>query len=350
MSRQVRRQHTVSKFYLRGFANDHEQVARIELPGAPRLTLSINDATVIKDFYTVPLSGGTTSDMFETSFADIEGAASAALAEALDGTWPLNDDQREALASWIALQHMRGEGPRADQTQMYAELIRLVVGTAGKEALRGHISAAEERDVTDAELDAEWVDLTKPGGPTLEHDVWDHMRTLVGVWQGMTAQLAASHWVLFVFTRRILVTSDHPVTLAVGPDHPSSLGVGVATADAIVTPLSRRMTLAILPRRRTLPDLKLPGSTLDANIFNQQTVRGARRYVYLHPDDVLDPRIVLHEPVVGGGMRMSNIDGLISEEGLFANVDWDSPPPPVGEPERFSLADLPWPIPNRRRV
>jgi hypothetical protein len=47
---ETRRQHTVSKFYLKGFADDRDQISRITLPGEQRIKLSVNDATVIKDF------------------------------------------------------------------------------------------------------------------------------------------------------------------------------------------------------------------------------------------------------------------------------------------------------------
>ena len=85
MEKRIRRQHTVSRFYLRGFADGREQVRRIQLPGDNVLTMSISDASVIKDFYSVELPDGTLSDMFERAFSDVEGVASAALGEVQRG-------------------------------------------------------------------------------------------------------------------------------------------------------------------------------------------------------------------------------------------------------------------------
>jgi len=358
VEKRIRRQHTVSRFYLRGFADGREQVRRIQLPGDNVLTMSISDASVIKDFYSVELPDGTLSDMFERAFSDVEGVASAALGEVQRGVWPLPLEHKEALAAWIALQHLRGEEPRASQTQIGGELIRLVVGTSGKEALRRHIEAAEGRQVPDDELDAEWADLTKEGGPNLQHDVLQHMRTVMDVWPGMTSYLVDSHWTLIRFERRGLVTSDHPVTMAVDRTEQNFYGVGIATADLFSVPLSRRLALNIQPRRRLedytkntdeVPDFEVSGTTQFANSMNQQTVSQARRYLYLHPEDVLDERIHVPPPVTRSHMTMSNVDHMIREEGLYADVPPANRVPGIpGSGEGVSLRDIPWPIPGRQ--
>lgn len=68
---------------------------------------------------------------------------------------------------------------RASQNQVASEFVRLVVGVSGKEALRRHIQDAEDRTVNDDELDAEWLDLTKPGGPTIVPNPVIHIRLVV---------------------------------------------------------------------------------------------------------------------------------------------------------------------------
>ena len=116
----VRRQHVVSRFYLNGFANDDRRVRRVTLPGEPAHVLSTGDASVIKDFYTVTLPDGTESDMFEKAFSEVEGPASDALRTLLEGTWPLTGHHRAALATWIALQHLRAEDIRSSQGSLNA--------------------------------------------------------------------------------------------------------------------------------------------------------------------------------------------------------------------------------------
>ena len=362
--KRVRRQHVVSRFYLNGFASDVGRIRRVALPGEPAHVLSTGDASVIKDFYTITLPDGTQSDMFEKAFGEVEGPASEALRKLLGGTWPITGDHRAALATWIALQHLRAEDVRASQGSMNAQFIRLIVGTAGKQALRALIEKAESRDVPDAELDREWADITKPGGPDLIPDVKQHIKILMDLLPGMAAYLHDCHWTLFRFTRRSMVTSDHPVSLVVGDDHPEWSGVGIATAELFLIPLSRRIALTIQPHDRfpslppgldRVPDFQHDGTTQIANSINQQTVLGARKYVYHHPEDSPLKRLHLPEPEHSLGPSMSDVSHLIREEGLFSDMtdeqrkDWGRMSPHSGEGRGVSIRDLPWPIPGRRQ-
>jgi len=207
MVKRRKRQHTVSKFYLRAFADEAGTVRRVGVPGREAVDLSVNDASVIKDFYSVRLSDGSVSDAFEEAFGEVEDGAATAHRALLDGQWPLQGEARLSLAAWIALQHLRTEGTRGDQEVMRATMIRLVVGSSGKEALRRHIERAESRKVGDQELDKEWADLTKPGGPDLEPDVLMHMDTVVSLLPGFAQYLRDCHWTVFRFQRRCLATS-----------------------------------------------------------------------------------------------------------------------------------------------
>lgn len=361
---ETRRQHTVSKFYLKGFADEREQIMRIALPGAPRIRLSIGDATVIRDFYSLEMPGGGRNDMFERSFSEIEGPACKVLDAILGGKWPLAFEDKEHLGCWIALQKLRGEEVRASQNRIGSEFIRLVVGSSGKEPLRRHIEAAEGRRIGDKELDAEWQDITKPGGPTIVPNPIEHIRTVIQLTPGFAAYLRDSHWTLHRFQRRALVTCDHPVSMDQA-DRAAWEGVGLATADLFTLPLSRRVGLTIQPRRRlerftadtgSVPDFAVDGTTATANSINQRTVGEARRYVYMHPEDELDRRVQLPEPTTNSRVSFSGIDGLISEDGLHRAESGSSSPhltslPSDGlsEKDGVTLADIPWPIPGRVR-
>jgi hypothetical protein len=352
----IRRQHIVSNFYLREFAADG-QIRRVELPGENRLTLSTSNAGVVKDFYTVTLPDGSTSDSFERLFAEIEGPAALALRTVVrDSVWPLPGEHREALASWIALQYLRSEGVRNGQSQMEAQMIRLIVGASGKERLRTHIEKHEGRAIGDEELSEEWNDLTKPTGPDLIPDPNEHLRMLMQLWPGTTALMMARHWTLIRFQRRSLITCDHPVSLVAHPNNPPFWGLGLATAQAFAIPLGRRTGLVMqgMIGEEPVPELVLPGTTKLAQSFIGQAIGGARRFLYHHPDDevlagwTLPPRRS-QEIEVGS-------DGLIREEGLFPELEsgdeerrkqWEAIRP-LSEGNGVSLKDLPWPIPNRR--
>lgn len=361
MAKRVRRQHVVPRFYLNGFANDAGRVRRVTLPGEPAHVLSTGDAGVVKDFYTVTFPDGTQSDMFEKAFSEVEGPASEAFRAILAGEWPPSEDHRAVVATWVALQHLRGEDIRAHQGQMSGEFIRLVVGTAGKAALRELIEQAEARVVSDDELDAEWQDITKPGGPDLEVEVHEHMRLLMSLLEPTAAYLHDCHWVLHVFSRRSIITSDHPVSLIVDENYPEWQGIGIATADLFLVPLARRAALAIQPRGRLrerygddrFPDYRNNGTTRLANSINQETAARARRYLYHHPDDSPLDRLYLPEPDTKAGPQMSGGSDLIREEGLFSDSPRSKRPPSSDLPgpssdRGVSIRDLPWPIPGRR--
>ncbi|MGW4961393.1 DUF4238 domain-containing protein [Nonomuraea sp. NPDC004186] len=358
MAKLVRRQHLVSNFYLRGFADERGQIRRVELPGTRQHNVGTNNASVAKDFYTITLPDGTRSDIFEKIFGDIEDAASSALRRIADEyMWPVIGESREALAAWVALQHLRSEGVRNGHMQMQAQLIKLVVGASGKEALRELISKAEGRSVDDFELDQEWADITKPTGPDLIPSVDEHLRSIMQLWAPTIRQMAARTWTLYRFQRRCLITSDHPVSLAVGPNYPAHMGVGLATAEAFVVPLNRRVGLVMGDIDDSgVPEFQHPGSTKMAKAFIGETIRNSRRYLYHHPDDT---------PLVGLSLPDPNTqeigaagDDWVREEGLFGQLSQRSDEskksraprsPEYGKPNRgFTIDDLQWPIPRRR--
>lgn len=363
LAKRVRRQHTVSRFYLKGFANESGYIRRVALPGEPSVVMSTGDASVIKDFYTVTLPDGSLSDVFEKAFSDIEGSAAEALRRILSGVWPIEGEHREALATWIALQHLRSEDVRSSQGNYSAEMIRLIVGVSGKEALRSLIQDAESRVVSDEELDREWRDITKPGGPDIIPDANQHAHLLMRLLPGTSAYLRDSHWTLFRFDRRSITTSDHPVSLVVAPDYPEWQGVGIATADVFLVPLSRRTALTIQPRRRLssfpveisqVPDFIVPGSTKIARTINQETAVRARKYVYHHPNETPLMGLYLPNPETRDRPSLSGATELIREEGLFSGMTDEqrralaATNPSSERGRRMTIDDLPWPIPGRR--
>lgn len=372
MTSRTRRQHTVSRFYLRGFATAEGRIQRIHLSGEPAIVTNTANASVINDFYSIPLDGKL-SDYFEREFAALEGPASSSLAAIEAGTWPLEFDQKADLAAWIALQALRVERQRSSIGHTRAEMIRLIVGSSGKEQLRNHIEQALGRSVDDEELDAEWTDLTKPGGPDLEPDSLPHIALVSEMWPALAAYFLASHWTLIRFKRRSLVTSDNPVTMSAHPASSPFDGVGWFSAGAILVPLTRHLALVIRPMEDLaenvstrfaeefgpdwpvpgsdfedpVPDVVISGTTSIARGLNRQTISQAHIHVYTHPDDSLDSKLELPAPG-RPTVRLEAADGMIREEGFwpdgFESVGPDLPGGSVG----IRLADIPWPILGRR--
>lgn len=317
----ARRHHVVSKFYLTGFADGSRQLVRVALPGERSHLMSVDDATVAKDFYNVRLSNGEMSDVFERLWGQIETPAAVVLNDVVGGLWPLPPPQKATLASWMALQHLRGQETRSSLTGWDAGMIRLVVGTSGKEALRRHIEQAEGAAVDDARLDAEWSDLTKAGGPTLEDDVEQHIDTILDLIPPTAAILADQQWSLDVFDEPALVTSDHPVILIPHKDQPRWMGVGLATADGWAVPLTRRLAL-VTNASPGGPDTRLHGHDMRplAQLLNKGVAAQAQTSVFHHPSDAsLLDRVPLPQPAASTWSGFSG-DDLIREEGLFSGM------------------------------
>ena len=344
-----RRQHLVSKFYLKGFANSDGRLFRTPLSGQAH-PVSLNDATVVNDYYSVDFGEGL-SDLFERAFGDIEKPAAVAWAQMTAGRIP-EPDGRVAAASWIALQYLRSDALRSIATETRAGLIRLVVSINGKSGLRRHIEKAEGSPISDRRLDAEWKDIIKPGGPTLEHDVIGHMRHVLDLLPDATAMILSSPWMMLV-GGQTLVTCDHPVYLIRDPDGPDWGGVGLATAGGIGLSVSRRVGLIVLTKQLAGDhDGVATGSHETGMLLNRDIVSNTRRALYHHPSD--KPREwfggTLPEP---RDREMAPIgDSLISEDGWTANgsrEDASAPQSPVSgaDNDGATLSDLEWPIEGR---
>lgn len=238
---------------------------------------------------------------------------------------------------------------------MNADFIRLIVGSSGKEALRELIEGAESQPISNYDFDVEWQDLTKPGGPTLTPDGTEHLGLLISLIDGTANYFHDCHWTLFRFSQRSLITSDHPVSLLVGPEHPHFEGIGIFNAELILVPLSRRLAMNIQPRdrlpeqHRDVADFEVPGATTYARAINQETATKARRYIYHHPSDNVTG---LHLPPPSRQRAYSPAsDHLIREEGIFGDLDNSELEAlsRAGFPDTdgITIRDLPWPIPGR---
>lgn len=322
MGQLSRRHHTVPRFYLERFADAGGRVQQVWLPGDRQHPVSVNSASVINDFYNINI--GTRqepkhSDFWEKRFSEVEGMAAGAFKAVVDDlVWPPRDEDRRAIALWAALQHLRSPAIRNQQQDHMAAIIRLQTAVAGIAHLKKVMAEGLRREVGAAELESEWEDLTKPGGPTIELGASAHIKLLRDL-IGPTAQMFAdSGWILYRFRHRALLTSDTPVTLVAHPEAHPMMGVGLGNAKAFLVPLSRRVGLFI--GQPGTPDAHLQGTVVIARSFNSLTANNARRSVFHHPADnpLLD--VVLHKPVINE-VDDASIDEWVHRDGWGAAFD-----------------------------
>lgn len=291
MPEQARRHHVVSKFYLRYFANDNERVTTVMLPGDRAFPQSIDDASVRTGYYTVIDQHGQESDTAERALAPIEADAAVAWREVVAGVWPLPDRHRESVAGWVALQLLRGTSVRNSLSELATHALLAEVILGGRRRLREALRASGEPTDEEA-VDREWVELfTNPLRAEVHAN--QHAQHLADMLPRVTQSLLDRSWLLTVYQRKTLATSDHPVYIVPNQDLTQvGMGTGIANATVIHAPLTRRHSLAMYQPSAIPPDLAVlgrdtrwPGVTATALYSNSCTVRSARRFLFHHPDD-----------------------------------------------------------------
>lgn len=352
MSELSRKHHTLPRFYLERFADDRGILTQVRLPGVNSHPVSIAKASVIRDFYSINVGTNEEpelSDFWEKQFAKVEATAATAFRAIVDHeTWPPSPHHRAAIAMWAALQHLRSPAIRNQQHGQEAMIIRLQTATNGIKHLRQVMEEGLGRHAEEAELEAEWMDLTKPGGPKIDLGAQHHIQLLRKL-IGPTAEMfSGSGWALCRFQRRAVLTSDTPVVLLPHPDAHPMMGIGIGTAGAFLVPLSRRVCLFIT--QPDAPDIQITGTVALARSFNTLTAENARQSVFHHPaEDPLDG-ITLPDPleyeVDDGG-----VDSWISRDGWRAPyVDPNEEPIFANPPEETDARYEEIPLVNTQRA
>lgn len=306
--------HTVPQFYLRGFANDEDRIITVRLPGDRRYTQVIKNTAAINHFYSIdghPLG----ADVFEKSLSEMEGNAAQVLRSIACGTWPLSEEQRGTLATFLTIQHVRGPDHRRTMQFVAATMARMEVQFTGRENIQRWIRNRYGVEVDDDEAETIWKEATRPEGPPIVISPERHIFQLLQTANKLLPFVLGRPWNLFRFQRRSLITCDSPVALVAAPeDDESWRGVGFLTAWGITVPLTRKLGLVMgdvtplaeagVPVERVRAgefDAVADGTTAMERFINQSTVRSSSEYLYHHPDDesfLLDP---LPQP------RLSNI-------------------------------------------
>ncbi|MEC4763826.1 DUF4238 domain-containing protein [Mycobacterium sherrisii] len=289
--------HTVPQFYLRGFADTSERITTVKLPGEKRYTQVVKKTAATNHFYSID-GHPQGSDVFEKSLSDMEADAALVFDTIKGGTWPLSEEQRGTLATFMAVQRVRGPDHRRTMGYLAATMTQLEVQVTGRENIQQWVKDRYGVEVDDDEAQEVWEQATQPGGPPITVAPQEHIAQLVHSAENILPFIVGRPWTLVRFRRRSLVTSDLPVALLPHPDDDPSRGVGFLTALNITFPLTRRLGL-MMGDLRKLAEANIPvevvhagggdgvedGTTHLARLFNSLTVGSAAEYIYHHPDD-----------------------------------------------------------------
>lgn len=344
-----RRHHTVPRFHLRGFATGADVLIQLDTMTGRKREISVGDAAVIRDFYTVLLPDGSRSDAWEDWLSEVENDIAPALVRA--ATMPmfrLSDDDRRRLSLWIALQYLRGPDNRRGMTDIAAMTASAQVGMGGLGYLHHAMSAGLGRNVSMEEAEIAWDDITGPAGPVIEVSGDEHLAILNQTFTKAAELIYARSWGRVRFAHRRLALADAPVYL-VRVDTPDYMGLGLASAPAVAIPLDRRtlLWLSLATDGQPLDDKELEPTAALARAANTAAVSGAVRFVYFHPDDECIPHDVdlprARPPriEVVGSVDFANRDRPLAEV-LQQIAEAGSP-----DPDRL-IADYTWPIAGYR--
>lgn len=244
-------------------------------------------------------------DGFERLLGEYESDSIELIRTLASGKAPLGGDDRWNLSFFIALQYLRGPDTRRTNEMVKGQLIRLQVGAGGRKHLKGWISRNLGFEPTEEQAERIWQEATQPGGPPISFPNEFHISYMVETAEKLTRYIATRPWNVVRFNRRSLFTSDSPVNLIGYPEHEPWSGVGFMTAWGITYPLNRKVGLLMGNVQGILNDLEgdeeiqafrrlvlegradqlVVGTTAYEALFNEHTLRGAREYLYHHPDD-----------------------------------------------------------------
>lgn len=339
------RHHVVPRLHLRGFADADGRIIQLDLDTGHRREVSVTDAAVIRNFYTVVLPDGSVTDAWERWLSDVENEIAPALRRAIDiPSFELGDDDRERLARWVALQYLRGPDNRRQMTEIAALTLQAQVGMGGIAYLRHAMSQGIGREVSVAEAERVWDEIHSPHGPEVVVDSEEHLQILARSYDAATAMVYERSWCRVTYTRKSLVASDVPVSLVPGEAYDER---GLAGSRAIAVPLDRRTPLWLERPGDDGPkaDRDRNPAALLANVHNRTAVISAERFPYFHPaDDPVPPDATIPRPrprriEVTGGLNFANRDRPLTEvlEQIATHTD------PSGN---SLIANYTWPIPG----
>lgn len=296
MANVAKRHHTVPQFYLRGFS-DGDQIGTVRLPGEQRFKQSVRKAAAENGFYDVDgRSNGP--DAFEKLLSGIEGEAATVFSKIDRGFWPLEHDDRDLLAFFVAVQAVRGPDQRRNMEYTAVQFARLEIGHGGRANVASWVKRRHGVDISDEQAAIIWQQATKPGGPPIRIRPDSHIEQMASLVDELFPYLAGRPWTLVRFDRRSLLTCDAPVGLVPQPDDDPWSGVGFMTAWGVTFPLTRKLGLIMsdpmpviesgakveITRAGRLDHVQA-GTVKLQRFFNDLTLSSAGYWIYHHPDD-----------------------------------------------------------------
>lgn len=281
----VKDSHVVPRMYLKGWTDDKNLACVHPVkppPGAPGHVkpkprrIGVGGIAVREFFYARTRPGQT--DLFHDVEASLGKAEKAAtdLVRRVRDRWPLTQDDKAALAEFVALQSVRGPAEFERLNKLGRELIDEFVARTDHETGPGVIDGR----LTEESVAAHYALVEDKTRQLLRM----HRYQKVGA-----VMIGSMHWTLIEFDEPELVTSDHPVHLwplwrrTLRP----SAGEIAGVREMLEVKWPIAPDLALLATWRDVPDTlaPIPGTTQMASSLNSLLIAQADEQ-WLHVPEV----------------------------------------------------------------
>jgi len=277
--------HYVPQFYLRWFANEKKQIARIGVATGEINVIPVKRAAAEMDFNVIELPTGEISFEIENMFASFENDAAPALRRIGEGAFPPPEKDRDALAGFLGLQFSRGRDKR-DKQQVTEEWMHKFIARqslGNPERARRRLREVSGKEPTDQEVDDLVRLVSDPDSYEVVIPDTNSIKAMLLVAQDAMVHIFNVTWSCLRFDRRLLITSDNPVHTWSKPDKNGPLfgNRGLVTSDEVRFPVDPKTMLVF-----TVDERQIHKTIADkwAWELNLNTIATAYRWVFAHPD------------------------------------------------------------------
>lgn len=290
------------QFYLRRFADKSENIAVVDRDDLTnRFKTSVRNTAVEGWFYGIPTEEGWDT-IIEDTLAKLEGIASHDIPRLADGRPSTLDVFRKRLSFFMAVQFVRGRGPRQAMIDFRKEIFKkklqlstpkIIQAESAREGEEITIEEARRRAAMGQDPTLE-VEFQRIGPNQLPAESLVNAADVFKQGEELIRFFYMRKWMLADFGAPLLLTSDEPVATGMDTGDPQR-SAGLANADSIVFPLDPRRALIMMR-----PDVQAPahgwvkGTPKEANAINQLVAFRAYKQIFHHPDT--DPLADLEIP------------------------------------------------------
>lgn len=253
-----KRHHYVPQFHLRrfGFGDGNGQIHRFDKTDGSIARASVKGSAYEDDYYTLPAPDGSRDTGIEAMFSRVESNAAPATARLLalgaGQRHAISDDDRIAVALYLALLHGRVPGAREPVEDLadFMGKLWLDMQLSNPEAHRaGAVKRGAEDNPEQIEADpVEMLESLRAGTWKVKPpEGWSMLQPLDIAIKELGPRLTAMNWYLVPrHAAPFFVIGDHPVVPCRTEDHSPHQGVGIGTSGVeVIVPLSSEVLMIL---------------------------------------------------------------------------------------------------------